>query len=54
MTIIRVITIVFQELLPTEGLSYLDHIARVMHQEEVMREHFFLHVTYLELLRYCF
>lgn len=41
MAVITVITTVFQELLPAEGLSFLGHIPRVMHQEEVMLGHFF-------------
>ena len=41
MTVMTVITIVFLDLLPAVGLSYLVHLPQVMHQEEVMLEHFF-------------
>ena len=48
MTIITVITIVLQKLLPAEGFSYLRRIPWVMHQkeEEVMLEQFILHYIF--------
>ena len=54
-TIVRVIMLVLQELLPIKGLGYLGPISRVIHkEEETMLGQFILHFTYFLLLKYCF